>query len=157
MLSALSHAFRLGVFMNIFKTIRNQLRKLSKNCLILKSLERKGSVVSYQYQLTGEWKQYFNEKEKFTIDYGVDVSTIPEGVLVIPLLANVLPMSWVCDAEVVINEIEKDFYERLEKMMECNLYDLFPEIKEEDIITKETDYQELLDLVQHPNKELIVD
>lgn len=101
--------------MNFFKNIRNQIRKLSKNRLILKSVEKKGSTVTYQYQLTGEWKQYFNEKEKFTIDFGVDVSAVPEGVLVIPLVANVLPISWVCDAEVVINEIEKDFYESIEK------------------------------------------
>ena len=39
----------------------------------------------------------------------------------------------------------------------CSLYDLFPEIKEEDLNSQEKDYQELLELVQHPTQDLIVE
>ena len=80
-----------------------------------------------------------------------DFTTIEKRLLDITKRKGVYPNSKL--------HLEKTYElkERLEKMMECNLYDLFPEIKEEDIKTKETDYQELLDLVQHPNKELIVD
>ena len=57
------------------------------------------------------------------------------------------------------SHLEKTFElkERLEKMMGCSLYDLFPEIKEEDLNSQEKDYQELLELVQHPTQDLIVE
>lgn len=44
--------------------------------------------------------------------------------------------------------------ERLEKQMGCNLYDLFPEIKEEDKQRVETDRNELISLLQTPTKTL---
>lgn len=104
--------------MKIFKTIRNQFWKLKKNSLRLKQLkvDQGGTLVTYEYSVTGEWKRYFSRKEVFTIDYGVDVSSVPDGILVIPFLANVLPMSWVCDAEINIGEIEKDFYESISQI-----------------------------------------
>ena len=34
--------------------------------------------------------------------------------------------------------------DRLEEKMNCQLYDLFPEIKKEDLANKDTDYQELM-------------
>ena len=34
--------------------------------------------------------------------------------------------------------------DRLEEKMNCQLYDLFPEIKKEDLVNKDTDYQELM-------------
>ena len=38
--------------------------------------------------------------------------------------------------------------ERIEEMMECNLYDLFPEIKKEDLDNIESDYLELINLLK---------
>ena len=45
--------------------------------------------------------------------------------------------------------------DRLELMMGCDLYSLFPEIKREDLDKIETDHEELMELVKHPNKQLI--
>ena len=36
--------------------------------------------------------------------------------------------------------------EKIENMMQCSLYDLFPEIKKEDLINKQNDYNELINL-----------
>ena len=100
--------------MNIFRLIESKIRKLQANTLTLTSIERNGQTATYQYKLTGEWKKYFRSKS-FAVDYGIDISTIPEGVLVIPFLANILPISWLCDAEIFVNEIESNFYDCINK------------------------------------------
>lgn len=123
--------------MNIFKAIRNRIRGLQKNSLILGELKCSGNSVTYQYQVKGEWKQYFNNKEKFTVDYGVDVSAVPKGVLVIPFLANVLPISWVCDAEIIVEEIERDFHDSIENFKK-GYVEMYPMISFKGKLTTKT-------------------
>ena len=45
--------------------------------------------------------------------------------------------------------------ERFENILGCSLYDLFPEIKTNDLMDIPKHYQELITLVKHPTKELI--
>lgn len=45
--------------------------------------------------------------------------------------------------------------ERLETMMGCSLYSLFPEIKQEELDNIDKNHQELLKLLKHPTKQLI--
>lgn len=47
------------------------------------------------------------------IEYDCDVGNIPDSILVIPFICNILPMAWLCDAEVVVDEIDKDFYDNV--------------------------------------------
>ena len=102
--------------MNLYHKIRQKIRRLQKNRFVYDGLtiSQNGRSVTYEYHITGEWKQYFKRK-KFAIDYGLDVSDVPESVLIIPLLANVLPISWLCDAEIILNELESSFYDSIEE------------------------------------------
>ncbi|MBE6151312.1 MAG: HDIG domain-containing protein [Firmicutes bacterium] len=45
--------------------------------------------------------------------------------------------------------------ERIESMLGCNLYDIFPEIKKEDLENIQRHNEELFKLVKHPTKQLI--
>lgn len=101
--------------MNFFRKLEYKLRGFQKNTLTVNSIKRNHQTAIYQYTLTGEWTKYFRRKNKFTVDYGIDISEVPEGVLIIPFLANVLPISWLCDAKISVNEIERNFYESIDK------------------------------------------
>lgn len=69
-----------------------------------------GKTVEYKYAISGEWQDVFREKESFAIEYSVDISSVPSEILLIPLLTNVLPISWVCDAEIIVPVCDEDFY-----------------------------------------------
>ena len=72
-----------------------------------------GNRIEYEYSVSGEWQEAFRLEEKFFVEYNRDVSTVPSSIAVIPLLANLLPMSWAYDAEIVVPECDRDFYESI--------------------------------------------
>ncbi|MBO7293402.1 MAG: hypothetical protein J6V07_05650, partial [Clostridia bacterium] len=72
-----------------------------------------GNRIEYEYSVSGEWQEAFRLEERFFVEYSRDVSTVPSSIAVIPLLANLLPMSWAYDAEIVVPECDRDFYESI--------------------------------------------
>lgn len=68
-----------------------------------------GKRIDCGYTVSGPWKKAFR-KAKFSVEYGCDISSVPDGVLVIPLLANILPLAWIYDAEIRIAVCDRDFH-----------------------------------------------
>lgn len=69
--------------------------------------------VSYKYLVNGAWREIFNEKEPYYIEYSIDISEVPKSVLIIPLLANILPIAWLYDAEINVTSCDNDFYKSI--------------------------------------------
>ena len=87
-----------------------------KNRIEVKSIHIHKNTVNYIYDIEGEWKKHFNQENKLEISYSIDISAVPESVLIIPFICNILPIVWLCDAEVCTEAIDKDFYEHLEEV-----------------------------------------
>lgn len=83
-----------------------------RNKIKVKKINIVDNFIKYDYEVLGEWSQYFN-KEKFFIEYSQNVEKVPYSIAVIPLLCNVLPIAWIFDAEILVEEIDKDFYESI--------------------------------------------
>ena len=75
-----------------------------------------GNTIVYRYRLAGEWADCFNADSTFEITYPFAVEDIPESIRIVPFLAQVLPVSWVCDAEVRVPSCDMDFFHCLEKV-----------------------------------------
>ncbi len=88
----------------------------TKNKIEVTEIFVRENTVSYSYRIEGDWIKYFCLENKLEISYSSPVATVPESVLVIPFLCNVLPIAWLCDAQVCTKEIDKDFYENLERV-----------------------------------------
>lgn len=73
----------------------------------------KNSRISYKYSVSGEWSEAFKVNEPFYVEYSCEISDVPESIAVIPLLANLLPMIWVYDAEIFVPLCDKDFYDSI--------------------------------------------
>lgn len=87
-----------------------------KNCIELTEILNDGINITYQYDVSGDWIQYFNIKKDYTISYPTNISSVPDSVLVVPFVSNFLPMVWLFDAEMKLKEIDSDFYDQLEKV-----------------------------------------
>lgn len=72
--------------------------------------------IDYSYTVEGEWENAFKLEEAFFVEYSCDISSVPEGVAVVPLLAGLLPMAWVYDAEIVVPVCDRDFFECAEEV-----------------------------------------
>lgn len=94
------------------------------NSVILSKIIVEKNKVEYKYTASGLIKKYLNLDEKFFIEYSIDISDVPKSILVIPFLCNMLPISWVCDAEISVDEIDKDFFDSIKEFKQgyINMY-----------------------------------
>ncbi len=86
---------------------------MSKNTITIELPCVKNNGIFFTYHITGPWKEAFAEQEAFQITYDMDISKVPAGVAMVPLLANLLPMAWVCDAEITVPVCDRDFWESI--------------------------------------------
>ncbi len=73
-----------------------------------------GGRVVFRYEVSGEWAECFRAGKAFFVEYPFDAERVPEGVRIVPFLSQVLPVAWICDAEVRVPACDRDFFECLE-------------------------------------------
>ena len=79
--------------------------------LIVKAINvsNNGHRINYDYTLTAGIKKYFNLDKPFYIEFQEDISSVPESILAIPLVANLAPIAWYAGFELEIEELDEDF------------------------------------------------
>ena len=71
------------------------------------------SKIVYDYSISNDLKKYFNLKEEYFIDYFEDISTIPKAILTVPFILNIIPLIWITNSDLIIDEIDETFYESI--------------------------------------------
>lgn len=68
--------------------------------------------IEVHYQVEGDIRKCFNlnETPSFCVEYSDVVEKVPQGIAVIPFVCNVLPLVWLTDAELIVPELDRDFY-----------------------------------------------
>lgn len=94
------------------------------NQVLLKDIIVNNNKVIYDYTAEGMIADYLKLDEEFFIEYSEDISDVSKSILVIPFLCNMLPISWVCNAEIKVDEIDKDFYDSIKDFKQgyINMY-----------------------------------
>ncbi len=72
--------------------------------------------ISYTYNVKGKVEKYFLTNKDAFAEYSLDVSMVPKSIAVIPFIANILPIIWICDAELVVRELDEQFYNALNEV-----------------------------------------
>lgn len=54
-------------------------------------------------------RQYFTDVP-FLIEYSFNIEEVPDAVLAVPFVCCVLPVIWITDSELIIPELDQDFY-----------------------------------------------
>ncbi len=81
--------------------------------------------LKYEFTASEGLKQFFSGKQ-FVIEYPMDITQIPEGVLAIPFVSCVLPIIWLTDSELCLSELDQAFYECIPNV-KSGYTDMFPE------------------------------
>lgn len=114
----------LKILSQIFQVKKDSMFKLKST-----TFSEDGKRISYDYFLDRSIAKFFNEKEPFYLLYDKDVSTVPQSIAVIPLLANVMPIAWFVGFDIYVDELDATFYASLESLKaEFSIH--FPEIKQ---------------------------
>jgi len=80
------------------------------------ALSDNGTRINYDYTVQNPIEKYFSKDTVFYAKYGSDLSTVPESILVIPFLSNIMPIAWFAGFDIEVSEIDEDFYNALKKV-----------------------------------------
>ncbi len=84
------------------------------------------NAIFVSYIADGEVATFFKHaKGTFIASYSLDVSDVPESVALLPLIANVLPLVWVCDATLIAPSLDKSFADSLDNIKRA-YKDMYP-------------------------------
>ena len=97
------------------------------NIVELEKVEKIAEKFVYHYHIEGDWAKAFRLEREFFIEYSTKLDEVPESISVIPFLAEFLPIAWVYDAEIRINEVDMDFLESIEEVKRSYV-ELYPSI-----------------------------
>jgi hypothetical protein len=75
-----------------------------------------GRRISYSYSIHNGVQKCFNMNSPYYVKYDVDVSSTPLSIAFIPLLANVVPISWFVGFDIYVDEIDEVFYNALKDL-----------------------------------------
>lgn len=92
------------------------------------NINKEGKRIDYSYSCKGNTNKYFEENNPFFAEYDIDIHEVPESILIIPFLANMIQISWYVGFDVYINEIDEEFYNSLNFIKE-KFIESHPEIK----------------------------
>ena len=78
----------------------------------LLNIEKQGRSIRYVFVYSDELSKYFTGEE-FLLEYPENIESVPNGVLAVPFVSNTLQISWLTDCELIIPELDQDFYESI--------------------------------------------
>lgn len=80
----------------------------------IEHVEHDSGRIAVKFSTSDSLAKYFNPQHDFWCEYPqTDISSVPDGIAVIPFVANVLPIVWLTDAELVIPELDMTFFKAI--------------------------------------------
>ncbi|MEY7849680.1 hypothetical protein AB7C87_10845 [Natrarchaeobius sp. A-rgal3] len=83
--------------------------------IVIDEITATGSTLECDVRPSRDLERFFSG-EPFTVDYDRSIEDVPEGVLAIPVLANVCPLAWANGADVYVEEVDGTFARALENV-----------------------------------------
>lgn len=98
---------------------------------------KSNTYVEYGYKCNEQYNKLFSKKT-FYVKYDIDISSVPHSILVIPLLSNILPISWFAGFDIKMKELDSVFYHQALKLKK-QFSEYYPVInqKESNLIVEE--------------------
>lgn len=80
--------------------------------IVLNGIRILDNVISFDFTATDGLKGFFSDTP-FSIEYPESMDAVPYGVAAVPFVCNVLPLIWLTDSELVLDEIDQAFYDSI--------------------------------------------
>lgn len=98
--------------MSLIDNLKNFL-KTNKPYVKVTKIDTKGNRILYEFETSEDLEKYFMKKSMF-IEYiyneNIDLSNVPSSILPIPLISNLLPVIWMTNSELIVEELDETFY-----------------------------------------------
>lgn len=93
--------------------------------IVLNKIEKENNKVCYKFSVSTGLQKYFSDSP-FEIYYPDSIEDIPDAVLAVPFVCNVLPIIWLTDSLLYITELDKMFFKSIPEFKKGYMT-MFPE------------------------------
>ncbi len=83
--------------------------------IILNKIDVNRNQVEFRFEARGKIKEYLCTDSYF-IDYEQDVSEVPKSILAIPFVASLIPLMWLTNTVMWVEELDRTFYDAIFKV-----------------------------------------
>lgn len=100
----------------MFNSIKSLLKRDNSRFIKIDSIEKTSDSIKVNFSFCEEISKYFRQNFQ-KIQYlklNHDLTNIPDGIAIIPFVSNVLPIIWFFDLKLIIDEIDKNFFESID-------------------------------------------
>jgi len=86
--------------------------------IILNNVLVHGNLIDFDYSVSHELKEFFAKDTHFFYEYlfDVDLTDVPKSILAVPFVMNLMPLIWLSNSTLVVDCLDKAFYESLEEI-----------------------------------------
>ena len=86
--------------------------------------------IDYSYSKDKELELFFDDDYPFFIEYMTDISfeQVPKSILTVPFVTNLLPLCWLADFTIEVNELDEAFYHSIEDIKR-GFQQIYPTVK----------------------------
>ena len=86
--------------------------------ICLKKIKVAGGLVEYSFTTSGVLVPYFSSNKLF-IEYQENMENVPDSILVAPFVASILPLMWVTNTVMWVEEIDASFYNAMNRVKDA--------------------------------------
>lgn len=79
-------------------------------------IKKIGNVIQYDYKQNGQWNELLSSEEKLWVEYDKNIEEVPNSIAIIPLLVNILPIAWIYNLTIRVDELDYTFYNQIENI-----------------------------------------
>lgn len=84
------------------------------NTITIKSCKIENNQITILYEVEGILQKYINYNIPFIIEYSESIQKVPQNIAIIPFIADILPLIWLTDGELYIDELDESFYNSID-------------------------------------------
>ena len=98
--------------------------------IILNSSTARKNRIDFNYDMTEELLQFFAPDQHFFFEYAdtIDLGSVPESILNVPFVMNLIPLVWLSDSVMYIKTLDKNFYDCLDEI-KLGFKRVYPSVK----------------------------
>ena len=98
-----------------------------ENFIKISDIIKSKNVLKINFEVSQNLKNFFNEMTYYA-EYNFDIESIPDSILNISFLCNILPIAWLNNSTIIVETIDKDFYNSI-KEFKKGYIDMYPMLK----------------------------
>lgn len=95
--------------------------------MIINTVKITNKRIDINYSVIGEWKKFFNSEIPFFVEYSKPIDQVPENIAIIPFIVNILPVAWLFNAQIIVNEIDEEFYNSINEFKQ-GYKEMYPQL-----------------------------